>query len=85
MTIHGVSSGYTEQPTKENRMQSTPTAHPLLRAYTGVLSAALSGGEDEVRRALSALDEKALHRLRNLIAVLDHLTGHRIQHLRRNR
>jgi hypothetical protein len=44
----------------------------VVKRCTAVLSAALTGGEDEIRAALAGLDPKQLNRLRNsMLAIAD--------------
>lgn len=57
----------------------------LPKPYTDVLAAALTGGEDDIRRALERLDESGLSRLRNALRNVADLAEDRRKHLWRTR
>lgn len=70
------------------RMGSIPTsgrraAPAVLTRYTDVLTAALSGGEEDVSQAVETLDKRDLSRLLNALRVIELITGRRETRIRR--
>lgn len=71
------------------RMGSVPTqgrtaVSRALRPFTDVLTAALSGGEDEITGAVQALDTRGLARLRNALRTIEMVADRHETRMRRN-
>lgn len=66
-------------------MSMARSENPAARRCADVLTAALSGGEDDVRQALAALDISELSRLRNAMHTVAELAERRRKQLWRNR
>lgn len=61
-----------------------PAMSRPLQLFTDVLTAALSGGEDEITGAVQALDTRGLARLRNALRTIEMVADRHETRMRRN-